>query len=201
MHVVNLQMTQNASRKLISISRCDLSIKLNVCLLSICVFPFQRFFSCCLLICLLITIFYADKNFNPFKIPRGIRWETICSFHLCKCLFTKIIAIRFCIKCIMHIYIFKQLYTSVEFLYFVFCFLLLVLLFCKCFWFVGFLFLFWILFFVRLIFHMIKLTATVEPFLPTPPARITLKMRVNDQTPPITVATDIVFHSSKPPKI
>lgn len=46
-----------------------------------------------------------------------------------------------------------------------------------------------------------KLTATVEPFLPTPPARITLKIRVSDQTPHTTVATDIEFHSSISPKI
>lgn len=89
------------------------------------------------------------------------------------------------LRCIIHINIFLKLYN----LYL---------------WFVGFKFFFdldfvFLLYFFFLVIY--KLTATVEPFLPTPPARITLKMRVSDQTPHTTVAIDIVFHSSIPPKI
>lgn len=43
------------------------------------------------------------------------------------------------------------------------------------------------------------LTATVEPFLPIPPACITLSVSDSAQTPHTTVIIDIEFHSSKLP--
>lgn len=47
-------------------------------------------------------------------------------------------------------------------------------------------------------FH-VRLTATVEPFLPTPPACITLNVSDSAQTPPTIVIIVIEFQSSKLP--
>lgn len=46
-----------------------------------------------------------------------------------------------------------------------------------------------------------RLTATVEPFFPTPPAKITDVMKDNDHRPQTTVVTERDVHNSILPKI